>query len=814
MKNKTLLMLAASLCISTGCSVNKDGEQKKLLQNNVEYFEQLRTQKVESDPIVQWKNIGPGMSGYNEKLWNHPSNTHVMFMAPDMHVTYGTWDAGKSWHSVKDHDELGQMMKRVVDMDFSLQDPNYIIALDWNGWVYESVDQGHNWNKVSELSPSYKDFGVQPHDPLAFKKGWYDEQIGMRLSELSIDPTNDNIWYVGAGDFWNVKQNHRSKENPQGRKLSYADYGYILKSSDKGKSWNKISTGLPSDLDVGKIIVNPNNSLHILMATSHGLMNSHDGGLTWSQESKGLPNNRPRDLTSFYNEKTDQFVLFLVEQTSYESKSDTITSTGGVYKSIDDGVNWINITGNLAIDLNEIHYPAEIDRYYRTLSNWFSISKKEARKKFSTLPSFALPVFNRLVVNPLNQDEIYLTYNKKHDRTFGPGEVWRTLNGGDTWNVVARHGEYWLSGKDKSYWTSRGNATGTNVEFAHVQDYMDTHKENEGNRLLTINAQGELFISISQQTHKSVDKGNTWQQIDDIETAPESNVWIGRGNSDLPGRFMLHETGIPERRLFASGEHGVWQTVNLDEWPDKQAVALKQIEGQNNINGMVSISTIAVHPNNPNIIYILAWRQNHRGKLRRSVDGGKTWENIATVLDNKIDAKVLKSKSIGKVIEGPAGLLPAQDSLIIDPVTPNNMYFVVTKNAFSEIYRAPRRTPTVGDFGFLKSNDGGYTWKTSNNGFHDGFNLRRITFDPTNSNTLYAATSDENGGLYKSVDKGDNWTRVEIPSVIKSVNNVFIDRNTNDILISAGGFYQGGFEEGGAWRSSDAGKTWINIITR
>lgn len=813
MKNKKLLLIIASLLISSGCTVNQSETIKDVIpQINAEYFEQLRTQKVISDPIVQWQNIGPGMSGYNEKLWNHPFDKNVMFIAPDMHVTYGTWDGGKSWQSIKDHDELGQLMKRVVDMDFSLQEPNYIVALDWNGWVYESTDQGHHWTKLAELSPTYKDFGVDPYDPLAFKKGWYDEQIGMRLSELSIDPTNDNIWYVGAGDFWNVKENHRTKANKQGSKLSYADYGYLLKSSDKGKSWKKISTGLPQDLDVGKIIINPTNPKHLIMATNYGVMHSHNEGLTWLNKTRGLPANLPRDLTSFYNENTGEFVLYLVEQTIYEPVGHSVKSAGGVYKSVDNGESWENITGNLSIDLTQIHYPAEIQRYYRTLSNWFGISQPQAKKKYPNLPTSILPVFNRLVVNPLNKDEIYLTYNKKHDRTFGPGEVWRSLNGGKTWKVVARHGEYWLSGKDKAYWLSRDNDTGANVEFAHLQEYINAHKETSGNRLLTINSAGELFISIDQQTHKSSDKGVSWQQIDDMETAPNSNVWIGRGDSDLPGRFMLHETGIPVRRLFASGEHGVWSTVNVKEWPNKQAVALKQIEGQNNIDGMVSISTIAVHPHNPNIIYILAWRQDHRGKLRRSIDGGKTWENIATVLDNKIDQNVVKSKNIGKVIQGPAGLLPAQDSLLIDPVEPNNMYVAVTKDAFSEIYRAPRREPTVGGFGFMKSDDGGYTWKVSNKGFHEGFSLRRITLDPNNSNKIYAATSDKNGGLYQSNDKGENWSRVSIPSEIKSVNNVFIDKNTNNIFISAGGFYQGTFDEGGAWQSKDSGKTWHKIF--
>jgi photosystem II stability/assembly factor-like uncharacterized protein len=792
----------------------QDTEDKDVVSNQdarEAFFLRIKRERVESDPIVDWHNIGPGMSGYNEELWTHPSDPNVLLIGPDMHVSYGSWDGGKSWISLQDHDAMGQQMKRIIDIEFSRQDPDYAVALDWNGWIYESLDRGRSWKKLTELSPSFKDVGHAPYHPEAFKRGWYDEQLGLRLSELAIDPTNDDVWYVGAGDFWNVKENHRSQANPKGNRLTYADYGYLLKTTDRGRTWVRISAGLPEDLDVGKIIVHPLEPDHVWMATNHGLFASHDRGRSWEKKALGLPNNVPRDLTSFFDKDTREFVLFLVEQTFYENLRDTVVSKGGIYKSVDGGKSWQDISGNLAIDLANIHYPAELDRYFRTLANWFGISKIEARRKYTKLPKSVLPVFNRIVVNPRNQNEIYITYNKKHDRTFGPGEVWRTLDGGRTWIVVARHGNYWIRGIDNGYWANRGNSTGANVQFSHVQEYMDARNESEGNRLLAVNSNGELFISVGQQTQKSSDKGESWQQIDDFETYPGSKKWIGRGNSNLPGRFMLHETGIPARRLFASGEHGVWQTTNLGDWADNRAVALEQIEGQNSPNGAHSISTLAVHPQDPNKIYILAWRQEHRGKLRRTTDGGKSWTNIATVLANA-NTSEKDSKQLGKVIQGPPGMLPAQNSLRIDPADPDNMYFVATEKAFSEIYRAPRRTPSVGGYGFLRSTDGGFTWELSNHGFHEGFSLRRIILDPDKPAMIYAAANDDNGGLYRSTDRGQNWQRVDIPQEIKAVNNVFIDRNTKQILISAGRPYSGSSEEGGAWRSKDGGKSWQKIF--
>lgn len=769
-------------------------------KNTAEFFKTIKNKRIESDPSVVWKNFGPGMSGYCEEFWCHPTDENVMFMGPDMHVSFGTWDGGASWHTIKDSDGLGQDMKRVLDIEFSLQNPDFGMSIDWNGWIFKTENKGKSWKKIGAFGKSYKDVGIDPNDPKSFAKGWYYEQKGTRHSELAVDPNNDNVWYVGAGDFWNVKSNHRSKAKPNGIHLKYAAYGYIWKTTDKGKNWKKITAGLPENTEVGKIIVNPKDSNKLIMATNVGVLLSEDGGLSWENKAKGLPNNLPRDLTSFYNKKTKEFILYLVDQTVYVPKGNSTLANGGVYKSTDGGVTWKSITGNLGINLNKISFAPEIDRYYRTISYWFGIDKNKAKQKFSELPENTLPVYNRLVVNPLNKNEIYVSYNKKHDFTFGSGDVWKTEDGGKTWFACARQGMYWKNAKDNAYWKSRNNPTGTNVEFAHLQTYMDNQPARSGNRMMVINNKGNVFIGIDQQTLKTTNGGKSWKQVDDYETSKGSNKWIGRGGSNLPGRFMLHETGIKGRRLLCSGEHGLWQTTDLDGWSDKQAVAVKQIEGQvhdhSKNHGAHSVSTVAVHPNNPEIIYILAWRQEHRGKLRRSTDGGKTWENIATIFDNE-------SPEYRNVA--------AQNALTIDPENPNNMYFCSTYVQISEVGGGKGPNLTKGGYGFYKSTDGGYTWKLSNKGFHDKFSIRRIKLHPDHPETIYAASNDNNGGLYRSTDKGENWKKLKIPSQIKAVNNVFIDRNTKHIYISAGR-RSGTYEEGGVWRSKNNGETWEQIF--
>ncbi|WP_170309808.1 VPS10 domain-containing protein [Seonamhaeicola maritimus] len=755
-------------------SVNLNAQEKSST-----FFKKIKTQRVESDSTIEWKNFGPGMSGYNEEFWCHPTDTNVMFMGPDMHVSYGTWNNGKSWHSLKDYDGDGKCMERVLDVVFSNQNPDFGLALERRGKIFETYDRGRSWSLVYTI-PGATKYGTNVH------------------TQIAIHPTNDDMWFVGAGDFWNVKANHRSKENIHGKKHPRAKYGYVLKTTNHGKSWKKVATNISENLDVARIIFNPNNPKQLFIATNYGVYVSDNEGEDWKSSGKGLPNNLPRDFTSYYNPITKEFVLFLVEQTIYEPKGKSISTKGGVYKSTNNGETWENITGNLGVNFNKIKDASHRSNYHKALSYFLG---ENSKKQYPQFPENTYSGFNRIVVNPINKDEIYLVVNQRHDKSFGPGDAWKTEDGGITWVIIARAGEYWLNKKDKAYWESKGNPIDANVEFSHVaRSYEELNEIRFGNRMLAINSIGEVFIGVGQQTQRSVDGGVSWQQIDDIETAPDSNAWIGRGGSDLPGRFMLLETGIKKRYLFCSGEHGLWQSADLGNYPDKDAVAVKQIEGQvhdhSGNHGAHSISTVAVHPKDPNTIYILMWRQEHRGKFRRSTDGGKTWENIATIFEAS---------------NGSWEDLGYQYSLTIDPINPENIYFCAIRRPIQEVGGGSKGKLTKGDYGVYHSPDGGYTWNLKNNGLPDNSSVRRIVMHPDNPETLYACINKKGtkdpSGLFISTNKAKSWKKVKIPSEIEGVNNFFIDRNTKDMYLSAG-YRVGSLETGGVWKSTNNGNTW------
>lgn len=741
------------------------------------YFDRLHREKVISSERVEWTQIGPGMAGYCEAFWCHPTDADVMFMSPDMYNSYGTWDGGRTWQTIKDCDGDGRDMRRVQSITFSHQNPDFGFATDIRGILYRTADRGHRWTPVT----SFDGQGVH--------------------SELAVDPSDDRNWYIGAGDFWNVKANHRSMDRSKPYVYRYAAYGHIYKSTDQGKSWKKINRGLPPGLDVGRIIVDPTDSKTLIMAAESGLYRSTDQGESWTPSGAGLPVNWPRDLTSFHDRKTGRFILYVVLQTTFAPAGRTVRSEGGVFKSLDHGATWSDISGNLAVDLRAIHSNFARNKFRSALAGWFSLESKAVAAKFSELPAAVFSVFNRIAINPLNADEIFVTQNVKHDAGFVPGDVWKTSDGGKTWRATARTGTYWQSNPDASYWASRDSPTAVNTHFAHLQPEMDRHEETSGNRFLRINPRGEVFICLDQQVMRSSNGGTSWEQIDDMETPPGSGRWVGRGGSNLPGRFMLLETGRKDRYLLCSGEHGLWQIDDPGAaLAERSPIAVRQLEGQRNEKGAHSIATVAVHPQNPDMIYMLVFRQSHRGQFRRSTDNGRTWHNVSKPI-------ALEGNESNQHV--------FQSSLIIDPKTPDNIYFCVIRNPISEVGGSAKLPASFHDYGIKQSRDGGKTWSTANQGLPADASVNRLAMDPADPSVLYAALNEsrggQRGGLFKSLDQAGHWSRVDVPAEITAVNHVFVDRHTGHIFISCG-TRNGPGEAGGVWRSPDHGVSWEKIF--
>ncbi len=239
--------------------------------------------------------------------------------------------------------------------------------------------------------------------------------------------------------------------------------------------------------------------------------------------------------------------------------------------------------------------------------------------------------------------------------------------------------------------------------------------------------------------------------------------------------------GDPSTYYAATAAGGVWKSVNGGrEWKsvfDDQPVS--------------SIGSIAVAPSDPNVLWVGSGEANIRGNvgegngIYRSTDAGETWTRvwaaegqIGTMAVHPKDPDVVFAAVLGSPF-GPGderGVYRTTDG----GKTWNRVLFVDRDTGASDVCFHPsnarilfaglwqvRRMPwgmTSGGpgSGLHVSRDGGESWKKlEGGGLPDGIwgkvGVRVAASDP---NRVYALIEAEEGGLFRSDDGGETWSRV------------------------------------------------------
>ncbi|HXN41693.1 MAG TPA: hypothetical protein VN918_07900, partial [Myxococcaceae bacterium] len=185
-------------------------------------------------------------------------------------------------------------------------------------------------------------------------------------------------------------------------------------------------------------------------------------------------------------------------------------------------------------------------------------------------------------------------------------------------------------------------------------------------------------------------------------------------------------------------------------------------------------NAIAIHPQDPNIIYIGA----ALGGVWKSIDQGASWVPLTD------DQPSL-----------------AMGAIAIDPVNPETVYAGTGEMNFSgdSYYGA----------GILRSDDGGATWtRLGMKEFVDpnggGARISRLLIDPKQTSTLYAGTT---WGLYKSTDRGESWVLKLSSRKEAAVTDLILHPEDSAVLHAAVSVPSTSLNKG-LYRSVDAGETW------
>ena len=151
-------------------------------------------------------------------------------------------------------------------------------------------------------------------------------------------------------------------------------------------------------------------------------------------------------------------------------------------------------------------------------------------------------------------------------------------------------------------------------------------------------------------------------------------------------------------------------------------------------------------------------------------------------------------------------------------VAPSNPDIVWIGTGESNLFRA-----SMAGVGLYKSTDGARTFVHS--GLTDTQTIARIVVHPSDPDTVYVAsaghewTDNESRGVFKTTDGGKTWTKVFYRSPRTGAIDLVMDPSDANTLYAAmwqrvrrkwsDPRVEPGDNEGGVWKTSDAGKTWV-----
>lgn len=238
--------------------------------------------------------------------------------------------------------------------------------------------------------------------------------------------------------------------------------------------------------------------------------------------------------------------------------------------------------------------------------------------------------------------------------------------------------------------------------------------------------------------------------------------------------------GDPNTYYTATASGGVWKSID-------GGASWKPIFDEQPIS---SIGSIAVAPSDPNVIYVGSGEANIRGNVAagngiyKSIDAGKTWAHvwkqegqIGTMVVHPRNADVAFAAVLGHAF-GPnpeRGVYRTRDGgrtwqqvlkkddrtgasdVALDASNPNIVFA-----GFWQAQRKPWDFISGGPGSSLwMSRDGGDTWKQlTGSGLPEGiWGKVGVAVAPSDGRRVYAIVEAEEGGLFRSDDGGENWTR-------------------------------------------------------
>ncbi|MBM3915192.1 MAG: glycosyl hydrolase [Sphingomonadales bacterium] len=473
--------------------------------------------------------------------------------------------------------------------------------------MYKTTDAGANWQKIGLDSTEH-------------------------ISKIWIDPKNTKRLLVAApGPLWS-SSTHRG----------------LYATTDAGKTWEKI---LYVDENTGcaDLAVSPRDP-NILLASfwqfrrqpfsfysggkGSGLFRSTDGGKTWLKVTTGLPEGEMGRIVIRINPSKPQEVLAIVE-----------ASVPGLYISQDEGLSWKKMASTDNITARPFYFstlefdPKDPKRVYRPAFD-FQYSTDGGYSWSGQLFSDIVPHADHhaLWINPENTNTLYLGTDGGVYVSHNKGLSWAFLNNlpvGQFYHVsVSNDKPFNVYGglQDNGSWmapsSSPGGVASTDWQFLNGGDgfWVEpspinsniVYAESQGGEINRVNLKTGLSYGIKPQRNPG-EELHRWNWNTPIVTAKSNK---------RPGGYNLYTAN---QFLYKSVDEGTnWIKISPDLTTNDKAKQKTEksggVTGDNtSAENHCTIFTLAQDPRNEDII----WVGTDDGNLQYTNNGGKNWTNLS-----------------------------------------------------------------------------------------------------------------------------------------------------------------------------------------
>ncbi|MBC8030490.1 MAG: hypothetical protein H7Z16_10295 [Pyrinomonadaceae bacterium] len=562
---------------------------------------------------LEWRSIGPAnMGGRIADVEGVPGNANVVYTATASGGLFKTINGGVTWKPIFER----QGTLSIGDIALAPSNPEVVWvgtgesnvrnSVSFGDGVYKSTDGGKNWQHMGlRNTERISAIAIHPQNPDIVYVGALGHAFGPNeergvfmttdggktwtktlyidrehgVSDLDIDLTNPNILYAGMWSFERKPWTHRSG----------SEKGGLYKSIDGGRSWNKLSNGLPKLLGRIGVRAAPSNPqvVYAIVESKEGtLYRSDDRGETFKQVSKQTNIvSRGFYYTTVRVDPNDENRVFAV--------------ASSLFISIDGGKTFRSITGKTHID------------------------------------------YHALWMDPKNPKRMWQGQDGGIAVTYDGGETWEYVNNIPLGQFYQIHADnrlpfYYVMGglQDNGAWTGPSR---TREPAGIMNDDWRMVSFGDGFYVINHADDAELYISESQG-------GNILRTDFSTREQQEVNPW-GRGSGDGPAigekyRFNWNSPIVlsPHDKntvyfggnvVFKSTDFGKsWEQISADlttNNPEKQKDAGGPIAVENtSAEYHTTIISLAESPLQKGLL----WVGTDDGNLQLTSDGGKNWSNI------------------------------------------------------------------------------------------------------------------------------------------------------------------------------------------